>query len=60
MDRERTKPARYRTKQCWDHGCNGREFSTRSNFLRHCRDRSKKPKMPGPDCDTKFTRLTAP
>ncbi|KAH6883958.1 hypothetical protein B0T10DRAFT_463318 [Thelonectria olida] len=22
-DRERTKPARYRTKQCWDHGCNG-------------------------------------
>ncbi|KAI1172081.1 hypothetical protein F4777DRAFT_593140 [Nemania sp. FL0916] len=26
--------------RCWEHGCNGREFSSRSNYLRHMRERS--------------------
>lgn len=26
--------------QCWDHGCNGRQFSTFSNLLRHQREKS--------------------
>jgi hypothetical protein len=26
--------------RCWDHGCNGREFSSPSNFRRHVRERS--------------------
>ena len=32
--RPRPKP------QCWEHGCNGREFTTFSNLLRHQRERS--------------------
>ncbi|KAH6883883.1 hypothetical protein B0T10DRAFT_410817, partial [Thelonectria olida] len=45
--------------QCWDHGCDGREFSTRSNLLRHQREKLKKPRIPCPVCGMSFTRSTA-
>ena len=40
--------------QCFDHGCNGRQFSTFSNLLRHQREKSV-----CPHCGTEFTRTTA-
>ncbi|WEW58007.1 hypothetical protein PRK78_003474 [Emydomyces testavorans] len=50
----RTKP------QCWDHGCNGREFSTFSNLLRHQREKAGlAAKSECPYCGTVFTRTTA-
>lgn len=50
----RTKP------QCWDHGCNGRQFSTFSNLLRHQREKSgTATKARCPHCGTEFTRSTA-
>lgn len=46
--------------QCWDHGCNGREFSTFSNLLRHQRERSgAAAKSECPHCGAVFTRSTA-
>lgn len=46
--------------QCFDHGCNGREFSTFSNLLRHQRERSgNATKSVCPHCGTEFTRTTA-
>lgn len=46
--------------QCWDHGCNGRQFSTFSNLLRHQRERSGSAmKAICPYCGTEFTRTTA-
>ncbi|KAJ9199634.1 hypothetical protein DTO164E3_4519 [Paecilomyces variotii] len=46
--------------QCWDHGCNGREFSTFSNLLRHQRERAgASSKSECPYCGTVFTRTTA-
>ncbi|CAG8153124.1 unnamed protein product [Penicillium salamii] len=46
--------------QCWDHGCNGREFSTFSNLLRHQRERSGVvAKAECPVCGAVFTRTTA-
>lgn len=46
--------------QCWDHGCNGREFSTFSNLLRHQREKEKKAtKHYCPRCGAEFTRSTA-
>ena len=46
--------------QCWDHGCNGRQFSTFSNLLRHQRERSgNATKAVCPHCGTEFTRTTA-
>lgn len=46
--------------QCWDHGCNGREFSTFSNLLRHQRERSGVvAKAECPICGAVFTRTTA-
>lgn len=46
--------------QCFEHGCNGREFSTFSNLLRHQRERSgNASKSVCPHCGTKFTRTTA-
>ncbi|KAL2011977.1 hypothetical protein VTN00DRAFT_4695 [Thermoascus crustaceus] len=46
--------------QCWDHGCNGREFSTFSNLLRHQRERSgASAKAECPHCGAVFTRTTA-
>lgn len=46
--------------QCWDHGCNGRQFSTFSNLLRHQREKSGTAmKSVCPYCGTEFTRTTA-
>lgn len=46
--------------QCWDHGCNGRQFSTFSNLLRHQREKSgTATKARCPHCGTEFTRTTA-
>lgn len=46
--------------QCWDHGCNGRQFSTFSNLLRHQREKSgTAAKSRCPHCNTEFTRTTA-
>ncbi|KAJ5899471.1 hypothetical protein N7495_004215 [Penicillium taxi] len=46
--------------QCWDHGCNGREFSTFSNLLRHQREKSGVvAKAECPICRAVFTRTTA-
>jgi len=46
--------------QCWDHGCNGREFSTFSNLLRHQREKSGlAAKSNCPRCGAEFTRTTA-
>ncbi|RYO96873.1 hypothetical protein DL765_011446 [Monosporascus sp. GIB2] len=46
--------------QCWDHGCNGRQFSTFSNLLRHQREKSgHAAKATCPNCGAEFTRTTA-
>ncbi|KAI1144829.1 hypothetical protein F4825DRAFT_445428 [Nemania diffusa] len=46
--------------QCWDHGCNGREFSSRSNYRRHVRERSgSSAKCTCPMCGAVFTRTSA-
>jgi hypothetical protein len=46
--------------QCFEHACNGREFSTFSNLLRHQRERSgNASKSVCPHCGTEFTRTTA-
>lgn len=46
--------------QCWDHGCNGRQFSTFSNLLRHQREKSgAATKSSCPRCGAEFTRTTA-
>lgn len=46
--------------QCWEHGCNGRQFSTFSNLLRHQREKSgTAAKSYCPRCGAEFTRTTA-
>ena len=46
--------------QCWDHGCNGRYFSTFSNLLRHQREKSgSSTKSVCNRCGAEFTRKTA-
>ncbi|KAF6840070.1 hypothetical protein CPLU01_01385 [Colletotrichum plurivorum] len=46
--------------QCWEHGCNGRQFSTFSNLLRHQREKSgQAAKATCPNCGAEFTRTTA-
>ena len=46
--------------QCWEHGCNGRQFSTFSNLLRHQREKSgQATKATCPNCHAEFTRTTA-
>lgn len=46
--------------QCWEHGCNGRQFSTFSNLLRHQREKSgQASKATCPNCGAEFTRTTA-
>ncbi|KAH8743088.1 hypothetical protein F5883DRAFT_722806 [Diaporthe sp. PMI_573] len=46
--------------QCWEHGCNGRQFSTFSNLLRHQREKSgQATKASCPDCGAEFTRTAA-
>ncbi|KAK4194311.1 hypothetical protein QBC40DRAFT_188468 [Triangularia verruculosa] len=47
-----------RIPQCWEHGCNGRSFSTFSN--RHQREKSgQTTKATCPKCSREFTRSTA-
>ncbi|KAL1976343.1 hypothetical protein VTN31DRAFT_2625 [Thermomyces dupontii] len=60
-DQHRGRVVESRPKpQCWDHGCNGREFSTFSNLLRHQRERSgAAAKSKCPHCGAVFTRSTA-
>lgn len=51
---------RAKKPQCWEHGCNGREFSTFSNLLRHQREKSgTAAKSYCPHCGAEFTRTTA-
>ncbi|KAI0009464.1 hypothetical protein F4779DRAFT_627830 [Xylariaceae sp. FL0662B] len=46
--------------RCWDHGCNGREFSSKSNFMRHIKERSgASTKCVCPLCGAIFTRNSA-
>ncbi|KPM45529.1 hypothetical protein AK830_g1009 [Neonectria ditissima] len=46
--------------RCWEHGCNGRQFSTFSNLLRHQREKSgQASKATCPNCGAEFTRTTA-
>ncbi|KAI9673983.1 MAG: hypothetical protein M1817_002189 [Caeruleum heppii] len=46
--------------QCWEHGCNGRQFSTFSNLLRHQREKSgTATKSYCHRCGAEFTRTTA-
>lgn len=46
--------------QCWEHGCNGRQFSTFRNLLRHQREKSgPAAKASCPDCGAEFNRTTA-
>ncbi|KAF7185895.1 putative C2H2-type zinc-finger transcription factor orf8 [Pseudocercospora fuligena] len=46
--------------QCWEHGCNGRQFSSFSNLLRHQREESgTASKSYCPKCGAEFTRTTA-
>ncbi|KAK8011757.1 hypothetical protein PG989_000017 [Apiospora arundinis] len=45
--------------QCWEHGCNGRQFSTFGNLPRHQREKSGQAKAVCPNCGTEFTRTTA-
>ncbi|KAH8747288.1 hypothetical protein F5883DRAFT_698462, partial [Diaporthe sp. PMI_573] len=46
--------------QCWEHGCNGRQFYTCSNLRRHQREKSEQaPKFSCPKCGAEFTRMTA-
>ncbi|KAH6719179.1 hypothetical protein DL95DRAFT_411001 [Leptodontidium sp. 2 PMI_412] len=45
---------------CWDHGCNGRGFTTSSNLARHRREYSdKRPTYYCPKCGAFFSRKTA-
>jgi len=46
--------------QCWEHGCNGRQFSTSSNLLRHQRQKSGNAvRHKCPNCSASFTRKMA-
>jgi len=46
--------------RCWDHGCNGRQFSTFSALLRHRREKSgHSTKSVCHRCGAEFTRKTA-
>ncbi|RDK38871.1 hypothetical protein M752DRAFT_74797 [Aspergillus phoenicis ATCC 13157] len=60
-DPDQVRVLSFRPKpQCWDHGCNGREFSTFSNLLRHQREKSGVvAKAECPICGAVFTRTTA-
>ncbi|KAL4928073.1 uncharacterized protein BDV17DRAFT_292092 [Aspergillus undulatus] len=46
--------------RCWDHGCEGRKFSSLGNYRRHLREKNGQAKVhPCPDCGRVFTRSTA-
>ncbi|KAI5468184.1 hypothetical protein BGZ63DRAFT_333783, partial [Mariannaea sp. PMI_226] len=45
---------------CWEHGCNGRRFTTPSNLRRHKREKSRaRPVCRCPRCGASFSRTTA-
>lgn len=45
---------------CWEHGCQGRRFSTRSNLIRHLNEKSKqRPEWKCPNCKAIFSRTSA-
>jgi hypothetical protein len=45
---------------CWDHGCQGRVFTTYSNLRRHCREQSETPeKTTCEGCGRQFSRPAA-
>jgi hypothetical protein len=48
------------TFQCWDHGCDGRKFSSLSNYRRHCRERNATSEalICCPYCGQNFTRTS--
>jgi hypothetical protein len=46
--------------RCWEHGCNGREFSSKSNLMRHTKEKSgASNKCTCPLCGAIFTRSSA-
>ncbi|OSS43303.1 hypothetical protein B5807_12056 [Epicoccum nigrum] len=46
--------------RCWDHGCNGKKFSTRSNLLRHHIEMGNaRPRFNCTICGAFFSRTTA-
>ncbi|KAK4185833.1 hypothetical protein QBC35DRAFT_502776 [Podospora australis] len=46
--------------RCWDHGCNGRKFTTASNLRRHRKEKGQeRPECPCPRCGAVFSRTTA-
>ncbi|ETS86319.1 hypothetical protein PFICI_00147 [Pestalotiopsis fici W106-1] len=46
--------------RCWEHGCNGRKFTNRSNLRRHLREKSTaRPTCRCPRCGATFSRTTA-
>ena len=42
--------------QCWQHGCNGRTFSSLSNYRRHCREKRLNQQPTCPRCGRGFSR----
>lgn len=62
-----TRPPQYesaKAKQmeirCWEHGCEGRKFSSLGNYRRHLREKNGQAKVyPCPECGRVFTRSTA-
>jgi len=46
--------------RCWEHGCNGRVFSTHSNLIRHQAEKSQaRPTCKCPQCGAVFSRTSA-
>ncbi|KAI0183947.1 hypothetical protein EV127DRAFT_506082 [Xylaria flabelliformis] len=46
--------------RCWEHGCNGKEFSSKSNLMRHVKEKSgASNKCTCPLCGAIFTRSSA-
>ncbi|KAI0099727.1 hypothetical protein GGR51DRAFT_389663 [Nemania sp. FL0031] len=53
-------PDRDEKPRCWEHGCNGREFSSKSNLIRHMKEKSgASNKCTCPLCGAIFTRSSA-
>ena len=45
--------------QCWQHGCNRKEFSSLSNYRRHCREKKLNRLYTCPRCGRSFSRTAA-
>lgn len=52
---KRGKRASPELPRCWEHGCEGRTFSCRENYLRHLRERGSK-EYRCPVCNVSFSR----